>query len=144
MAFAYPEPEKGGRGKKGKVVETTGFSRERLQQARPRSAPFARPRLCGFKRLQADRPASGSYIWQSIPIVRPHVPPGGIAEARPACRITTCKQRSEGGRCRNGAGVPVLGESRPVSVLVHLNDLRSMYPTEGNFHSRACLRFALS
>jgi hypothetical protein len=32
MAFAYPEPEKGGRGKK--ALETSGFSRQRLGQAR--------------------------------------------------------------------------------------------------------------
>jgi hypothetical protein len=36
MAYAmiYPEPEKGGRGKKGKVPETSGFSRQRLGEAR--------------------------------------------------------------------------------------------------------------
>jgi len=37
LAFLYPEPEKGGRGKNGdarKAVETTGFSVERLKQAR--------------------------------------------------------------------------------------------------------------
>jgi hypothetical protein len=34
VAFAYPEPEKGGRGKKGKSAETAGFSQTRLRQAR--------------------------------------------------------------------------------------------------------------
>lgn len=37
LAFLFPEPEKGGRGKKSnaiKSVETTGFSRSRLDQAR--------------------------------------------------------------------------------------------------------------
>jgi hypothetical protein len=34
VAFAYPEPEKGGRGKKGNLPETSGFSRQRLGQAR--------------------------------------------------------------------------------------------------------------
>lgn len=34
MAFAYPEPEKGGRGKKGKATETVGFSQQRLREAR--------------------------------------------------------------------------------------------------------------
>jgi hypothetical protein len=34
VAFAYPEPEKGGRGKKGKAAETSGFSQRRLGQAR--------------------------------------------------------------------------------------------------------------
>jgi len=31
MAMLYPEPEKGGRGKKIKVGETPGFSQERLK-----------------------------------------------------------------------------------------------------------------
>jgi len=34
VAFAYPNPEKGGRGKKGNLLETSGFSRQRLGQAR--------------------------------------------------------------------------------------------------------------
>jgi hypothetical protein len=34
LAFLYPEPEKGGRGKKGKAPETGGFSRQRLGAAR--------------------------------------------------------------------------------------------------------------
>jgi hypothetical protein len=34
VAFAYPEPEKGGRGKRGNLLETSGFSRQRLGQAR--------------------------------------------------------------------------------------------------------------
>ena len=34
VAFAYPEPDKPGRGKKGKAEETSGFSQKRLQQAR--------------------------------------------------------------------------------------------------------------
>jgi ParB-like chromosome segregation protein Spo0J len=34
MAFLYPEPEKGGRGKKSKALETKGFSEARLSQAR--------------------------------------------------------------------------------------------------------------
>jgi hypothetical protein len=34
MAFLYPEPEKGGRGKKGKAAESAGFSQRRLQEAR--------------------------------------------------------------------------------------------------------------
>ena len=33
-AFAYPEPDKPGRGKKGKAEETSGFSQKRLAQAR--------------------------------------------------------------------------------------------------------------
>ena len=34
MAFAYPEPEKGGRGKKKTVEISSTFSSKRLQQAR--------------------------------------------------------------------------------------------------------------
>jgi hypothetical protein len=34
MAFAYPEPEKGGRGKKGNLPETGQFSKQRLSIAR--------------------------------------------------------------------------------------------------------------
>ena len=34
LAWLYPEPEKGGRGHKGKVTETGGFSRQRLGDAR--------------------------------------------------------------------------------------------------------------
>jgi ParB-like chromosome segregation protein Spo0J len=34
LALLYPEPEKGGRGHKGKALETSGFSRQRLGQAR--------------------------------------------------------------------------------------------------------------
>jgi hypothetical protein len=34
LAWLYPEPEKGGRGKKGKASETDGFSSTRLKQAR--------------------------------------------------------------------------------------------------------------
>jgi hypothetical protein len=34
VAFAYPDPDKPGRGKKGKAEETSGFSQKRLQQAR--------------------------------------------------------------------------------------------------------------
>jgi hypothetical protein len=34
LAFAYPEPDKSGRGKKGKVPESGSFGRERLRQAR--------------------------------------------------------------------------------------------------------------
>jgi hypothetical protein len=34
LALLYPEPEKGGRGNKGKALETSGFSRQRLGQAR--------------------------------------------------------------------------------------------------------------
>lgn len=34
MALLYPEPEKGGRGNKVKALETSGFSRQRLGQAR--------------------------------------------------------------------------------------------------------------
>jgi hypothetical protein len=34
LAFAYPEPEKGGRGKKANLKETLGFSTMRLSQAR--------------------------------------------------------------------------------------------------------------
>lgn len=34
VAFAYPEPEKGGRGHKGKSSETDGFSATRLKIAR--------------------------------------------------------------------------------------------------------------
>ena len=34
VAILYPEPETGGRGKKAKALETSGFSRQRLGQAR--------------------------------------------------------------------------------------------------------------
>jgi hypothetical protein len=34
LALPYPEPEKGGRGKKGKASETKGFSGTRLKNAR--------------------------------------------------------------------------------------------------------------
>ncbi len=34
IALLYPEPEKGGRGKKGKASETDGFSQSRLKAAR--------------------------------------------------------------------------------------------------------------
>jgi hypothetical protein len=34
LALLYPEPEKGGRGHKTKALETSGFSRQRLGQAR--------------------------------------------------------------------------------------------------------------
>ena len=34
LALLYPEPEKGGRGKKGKATETVGFSQQRLREAR--------------------------------------------------------------------------------------------------------------
>jgi hypothetical protein len=34
LAMLYPEPEKGGRGKKTNVVVSTKFSRSRLDQAR--------------------------------------------------------------------------------------------------------------
>jgi hypothetical protein len=41
LAMAYPEPEKGGRGNKGKALETERFSAARLSQARTvlREAP---------------------------------------------------------------------------------------------------------
>jgi hypothetical protein len=38
IALLYPEPEKGGRGKKAaaaKALETSGFSQNRLKDARP-------------------------------------------------------------------------------------------------------------
>lgn len=34
MALLYPEPDKPGRGNKGKARESTGFSQDRLRQAR--------------------------------------------------------------------------------------------------------------
>jgi hypothetical protein len=34
LAMIYPEPDKPGRGKKGKAEESSGFSQKRLQQAR--------------------------------------------------------------------------------------------------------------
>jgi hypothetical protein len=34
VAPAYPEPDKPGRGKKGKAEETAGFSQQRLREAR--------------------------------------------------------------------------------------------------------------
>lgn len=34
LAMLYPEPEKGGRGKRGKASETDGFSATRLRNAR--------------------------------------------------------------------------------------------------------------
>jgi hypothetical protein len=34
IALLYPDPEKGGRGKKGKASETNGFSQVRLREAR--------------------------------------------------------------------------------------------------------------
>jgi len=47
VAILYPEPEKGGRGKKEKAPETCGFSRQRLSQARlakRQLAPCSGPR----------------------------------------------------------------------------------------------------
>jgi hypothetical protein len=52
LAFAYPEPDKPGRGKKGKASETDGFSATRLKNAPPNPKPFSR---AGF----------GPYPWKN-------------------------------------------------------------------------------
>lgn len=54
MAFHYPEAEKGGRGKKGKSEETSGFTQKRLSQARQilrHSIELAKTVLSGAKRF---------------------------------------------------------------------------------------------
>jgi hypothetical protein len=60
MAMICPEPEKGGRGKKttGNVIETTKFSRSRLDQARAvlRHSPDKKGQGTGRKRALAKPP----------------------------------------------------------------------------------------
>jgi hypothetical protein len=53
-AMIYPEPEKGGRGKKGNLPDTGGFSRQRLGVARTvlrHSRPLAEAVMAGSMTL---------------------------------------------------------------------------------------------
>jgi hypothetical protein len=42
LALLYPEPDKRGRGNKGKATETVGFSEQRLREAPQGAALLAR------------------------------------------------------------------------------------------------------
>ena len=60
LAMLYPEPEKGGRGHKGKATETSGFSQQRLREARavlhhsPELARAVRPDIVLFHFIERN------------------------------------------------------------------------------------------
>jgi hypothetical protein len=60
LAMLYPEPDKRGRGNKGKAEETSDFTQKRLAQARQvlrHSQPFAIAVRDGVEKLDAARTA---------------------------------------------------------------------------------------